>query len=366
MIAAERMRDEDSAPPQTTLAEELGQPQLDPAVRSELVKHLDHLALVFREIQEQADRLGVKHIPSILARHRTEVYRTAIAIGDWLNEFLASGPAPSQVQALRQQVVAIVRELSRTSPILQLSLGKPRALGGDLELITWLLDERPVGADLSAMVLNDFYRSSVSGRAYRGQLQLLINAVNRQIERQVAAGNDPVRVLSLHVSGVSALLTPEEVEALAAHAWFTCLDANPQTLRATARSLPQPLRKRVSFTRADAVRYVVGPDRPAHSFDIMYGAGLVDHLSPARTVQLVQGCYSLLRPGGMLLLGCTTPDLPPGEQVFRAWVMDRQVYYRDEAAWREILAPSGFDLGTLRFEYEPLRASMLVSVVRLP
>lgn len=364
MSAAERMSGEDAAAPPTTPAEELGQPQLDPAVRSELAVHLDRLVLVFKEIQEQADRLGAAHIPSILARHRTEVYRTVIAVGDWINEFLASGPAPSEVQALRQQVVAIVRELSRTSPILQLSLGKPRALGGDLELITWLLDVRPVGADLRAMVLNDLYRSSVSGRAYRGLLQLLVNTVNREIERHVAAGNDAVRILSLHVSGVGEVLTPEQAEALAAHVRLTCLDANPQALRAAARSLPEPLRERFSFVRADALRYVVGPNRPTQSFDIMYAAGLFDHLGPAPAAQLVQGCYSLLTPGGILLMGCSTPGMPPGEQILRAWVMDRQVYYRDEAAWREILAHSGFDLGTLRFEYEPLRASMLVSVVR--
>lgn len=328
--------------------------------------HLDRLVLVFKEIQEQADRLGAAHIPSILARHRTEVYRTVIAVGDWINEFLASGPAPSEVQALRQQVVAIVRELSRTSPILQLSLGKPRALGGDLELITWLLDVRPVGADLRAMVLNDLYRSSVSGRAYRGLLQLLVNTVNREIERHVAAGNDAVRILSLHVSGVGEVLTPEQAEALAAHVRLTCLDANPQALRAAARSLPEPLRERFSFVRADALRYVVGPNRPTQSFDIIYAAGLFDHLGPVPAAQLVQGCYSLLTPGGILLMGCSTPGMPPGEQILRAWVMDRQVYYRDEAAWREILAHSGFDLGTLRFEYEPLRASMLVSVVRSP
>lgn len=201
MSAAERMSGEDAAAPPPTPVEELGQPQLDPAVLSELAAHLDRLALVFNEIQEEADRPGASPIPSILAQHRTAVNRTAIAIGDRINEFLASGPAPSEIQALRQQVVAIVRELSRTSLILQFSLGKPRALGGDLELITWLLDVRPAGADLHAMVLNDFYRSSVSGRAYRGQLQSLVNTVRREIERHVAAGNDPVRILSLHVSG---------------------------------------------------------------------------------------------------------------------------------------------------------------------
>lgn len=352
--------------PMTARPEEPGQTQLDPVVQSELAAHLNQLALLLEEIQEQVARQGASHIPALLAQHRAMVYRTLIALGDWINEFLARKPAPSEIQALRHQVAAVIQEWSRTSPLLRSSLGKPRPQGGDPGLITWLLDMRPAGADVPALVLNDFYRFSIGGRAYRERMKLLVNAVLREIERRVAAGNDPVRILSLHISGASEVLTLEQIEAVADRVRVTCLDTNPQVLRAAVRALPEPLKGKFSFVNADALHYATSPNRPAHPFDLIYGIGTFDHLESVLAAQLAQGCHSLLAPGGMLLAGSSTSGVPSGERILRAWLTDWEIHYRDEVAWREFLTNSGFDLGTLRFEYEPLRANMLVSIERSP
>ena len=111
--------------------------------------------------------------------------------------------------------------------------------GGDPEFATWLLDLRPSGADIPALLWNDLYRSSVCGRAYRGRVELLVNTVRHEIERRVAAGTDPVRVLSLHISGAAEVLPLEQAETLAPHIRVTCLDTNSSALRVAASRAAQ-------------------------------------------------------------------------------------------------------------------------------
>jgi hypothetical protein len=116
--------------------------------------------------------------------------------------------------------------------------------------------------------------------------------------------------------------------------------------------------------RADALRYASRPDRPGQPFDVIYGISLFEHLNLNQAIQLARDCHTLLTTGGVLLAGSVTPGMPASEQILRAWLTEWELQYRDEASWREVLNQSGFDVEHLRFDYEPLRANMLITAER--
>ncbi len=339
--------------------------QLEPVTQRELSALLNHLSQLIGEIQEEVERQAPRRIPVVLEQHRTRVYQAMTALGEWINGFLAERPAPAILQQVRQQVVTQIRDWSRGSPLLQYSLDRARSKRGVRELVQHLLDDRPTGADVAALVLNDFYKYSIGGMAFRGRLRLLTEALELNVLSRANAGNKDVRILSLHVGGADELKTLAQDVTFATVAHVTCLDESPDALRDVARSLPAEMRKNFSVVRIEAQHYATSPHRPAEPFDIIYSVSLFEHLKMEQAARLIEDCHSLLGPHGILLAGSVTSKIPSSEQVLRAWLTEQDREYRDEAAWRQVFARSGFDAGRLRFDYEPLKANVVVRAERV-
>jgi hypothetical protein len=302
--------------------------------------------------------------PAILAGHRATVYAAMDALGSGILDFLAEDPPRAQVQATRELIVHTLLEWSRTSPLIRHSIGKSPGQSSDPELVKRLLGGRPAGADIASLILNDYYMYSVGGLAYRGRLGILIKAVQRAVSLRAAAGIDPVRILCLHVSGAEEILSMAQDETFAAVAEVTCIDDRPNALRDARRGLDGRLMRPASFMHAGALRYSERPDRPSRPYDIIYGVSIFEHLAANLAIHLAQDCYTLLAPDGVLLAGSVTVNVPVSEQVLRAWLTGWDLQYRDETMWRAVLARTGFDTERVRFEYEPRRANVLVSVER--
>lgn len=347
------------------LTTEAPQPaELDPTTQTDLTTHLNRLVFLIQEIQEQVDRQGAPYTPIVIEQHRGPFYRVMVALGDWINQFLASQPPPADILLVRHKVVTPIRDWSHTSPLLRHSLGKPRGKSSAPELVQRLLDNRPAGADIPSLVLNDFYKHSTGGIAYLGRLELLIEALAHETLRRAAAGSKPMRILSLHISGANELRTLLENETFAAVAQITCLDERAHVLREMAQNLPAHWKKNFLFVRADPLRYASSPHHPTRPFDLIYSVSLFEHLDLPQASQLARDCHDLLAPGGALLVGSVTPDVPPGEQVLRAWLTDWDLQYRDETTWRRVFATSGFAGAHLLFTYEPLGANVLIRAER--
>ena len=274
------------------------------------------------------------------------------ALGVGIVDFLAADPPPDQAHVVREQIAAQIREWSGTSPLLRHSLRKPRGQAGDPELVKALLEKRPAGAAIPALVFNDYYMYSIGGLAYHDRVRMLVQAVQQAVSGRAAAGANPVRVLSLHVSGAGEILLLAQDETFAEIAEVTCIDNRPSALRAIRRDLKGRFEKRCSFVRVDALDYANWLDQSPQPHDIIYGVGILEHLDTDQAIRLAQDCRTLLAPGGVLLAGSVTKDIPASEQILRAWLTGSEIEYRDEAAWRSIFAQSGFAATALRFEYE--------------
>jgi 2-polyprenyl-3-methyl-5-hydroxy-6-metoxy-1,4-benzoquinol methylase len=325
---------------------------------------LAEISVLIARISAHMSSVSPGEVQNVLAAHRQTFYRTMDAFGVGIIHFLAEDPPPDQIQAVRERITAQIREWSSTSPLLQHSLRKPRGQSSDPELVKALLRERPAGADIAALVFDDYYRYSVGGMAFRDRLEMLVQAVLQTVARCAAAGVNPVRVLSLHASGAGEILLLAQNETFAEIAEVTCIDNRPAALREVSRQLKGRLEKHFSCVHADALQYAEGPDRSHHHYHVIYGVSVFEHLGMSSASLLVRNCHTLLAPGGILLVGSVTPSVPAGEQILRAWLTDWDLQYRDETAWRHVFARSGFDANALRFEYEQYRANVIVSAER--
>jgi hypothetical protein len=334
------------------------------AVPAALRSRLQQVAETLAQITADIKRATHIDMPIILAEHRATFYQAMESLGNGILAFLAEEPRPDEVQAVREQIVRQVREWSSTSPLIRHSLGKPRGQSSDPELVKRLMRGRPAGADIPSLILNDFYMHSVGGLAYRGRVGLLVKAMQQSVSRHAAAGADPVRVLSLHVSGAGEILSLAQDKTFAEVAEVTCIDSRPTALRDVRNSLEDQLQRRCSFVHADALHYAERPDRPRHPYHVIYGVSIFEHLETNSASRLARDCHTLLAPGAILLAGSITPSVPACEQILRAWLTDWDLQYRDETTWRQVFARSGFDANALRFEYEWYKANVIVSAER--
>jgi SAM-dependent methyltransferase len=331
----------------------------------------ERLQSLLREVEERLTQITTHvaratpaEIPIIIAEHRGAFYQVMDALGGGIIDFLSEDPPPDKTQAVREQIAAQIREWSSTSPLLRHSLRKPRGQASDPELVKALLRKQPAGADIPALVLDDYYGHSVGGVAYRNRLGLLVQAVQLGVAKCAAAGVNPVRVLSLHVSGAGEILLMAQDETFAEIAEVTCIDNRPAALREIHRQLKGLLEKRYLCVHADPLRYGERPQHPTQVYDVIYGVSIFEHLGTDSAARLARNCHTLLASGGILLAGSVTPRVPTSEQILRAWLTDWDLKYRDEAAWRQVFARSGFDTTALRFEYERYRANLIVSAER--
>ena len=311
------------------------------------------------QIAAHIARVSPGEVQDVLARHRPTFYGSMEDLGVGILKFLAEGPTPDRIQEVRRLITTQISRWSSTSPILRHSLRKPPGQAVDPELVKALLEKRPAGADIPALVFNDYYKHTVGGSAYRDRLEMLIEAVQDTVSSR-AAGAKSVRILCLHVSGAGEFLTLAQDPTFAEIAEVTCIDSRSVALRDTRRVLQGRLQKRCLFVHEDALRYARRPDRSSQPFDIIYGIGVFEHLNMERAIQLAQDCRTLLAPGGVLYAGSVTVNIPAAEQVLRAWLTGSELQYRDETSWRQIFTQAGFAASALRFAYERYKANVLI------
>ncbi len=224
---------------------------IDPAlaVPERLRSLLQQVEEILAQITAHIARATPAEIPIILAEHRGTFYRVIDALGGGIIDFLAEDPPPDQIEAVRERIAAQIREWSNTSPLLRHSLQELRGQTSDPELVKALLQELPAGADIPALVFNDYYGYSVGGIAFRDRLRMLVQAVLLAVARCAAAGMNPVRILSLQISGAGELLLMAQDETFAKMAEVTCIDPRPAR---PARTPPRPERtaRETLFVRA--------------------------------------------------------------------------------------------------------------------
>jgi SAM-dependent methyltransferase len=303
-------------------------------------------------------------LPVALPRHRAALYAAMDALGGAINAFLAGQPAASEIAAVQARVTGQIRSWSHTGPFFERSFGKLRGYPGDFETIEIIYNCRPGGATQAAQIFDDYYLWTVAARAVRNRLAYLVSRLSADLQAWAAQGVIPVRILSLGSGPGRELAQLVEDPVFHEVAAVTCVDLDAEALRFARSRINGRMNGRMNYLRENVLRFARGPNRPSQPYHIIYAAGLFDYLQPDQATRLIEDCHGLLAPGGRLIVGNFSVDLPANERVLIEWLLEWYLLYRDEADYRRIFAGTSFDVSGLHFEYEPLRGNLFAVAER--
>ncbi len=326
-------------------------------------RQLDQIGDLLRHIEEDycGSGISVHHAPP---HHRPAMLDAMHDLGAAIDAFLASQPPPAEIEAVHHQVTEPIRAWSRTGPFFHHSFTKPRGYPGDFETIEIIYDCRPAGEDLPGLVFDDYYLHARPAHAVRNRLAYLVERLGAEVGRRGAGGRRPVRLLSLGSGPARELAILARQPDFAPVVDVTCLDLDPAALDCARQRIGGRLGGQVHFVCDNALRYARSPHRPDQPFDVIYAAGLFDYLSAGLATRLIEDCYGLLAPGGVLIVGNFSLETYPSDRVLIDWLLDWHLLYRNEVDYRAIFAQTSFDPVNLHFEYEPLRANLFAVAQR--
>lgn len=302
-------------------------------------------------------------VPAVMVQHRTELYRALDAIGGWINDYLATNPSLADREAVRTRIAALIRAWSATSPVFNRLINSAGGIPRDHELSELVLDNRQAGADFPSMFFNDYYLHSIAAQATRNRFAMLTERLLQAVLGRVRTDTNQVQLLNLKSQAGRELIRLADQPAFSL-VQITCLDDSATALRALRAELDNLLPGQAHYLRVDPRQFARGPLRPSRPYDIIYAASFFTYLTKSEAIALVRDCYGLLAPGGILILAGPTNGIPANERILGTWLLGLQLYYRDEADWRDIFAQTPFGVKTLQFEREPLGGDMLVSARR--
>ncbi len=299
-----------------------------------------------------------------LARNRSALYAAMDALGSWINGFLATEPSATELEAAKTCITDLIHLWSRTGPFFDRCFAQRRGHPADFETLEIIYKCRPGGADVRARIFDDYYLHTVVAHTIRHRLTYLTSWLVKETEDRAVRGIFPVRVLSLGIGPGRELRMLAEDPVFREVAAITCLDSDAEALRFVRNRLQDNRDYRITYLRADPLRFARGPGRPSKPYHLIYAAGLFDYLAPDQAWDLIEDCYGLLMSGGRLAVSNLSTSVPANEQALLDWLLTRRPWYRNEQDFRSILAGTSFASGTWHCEHKAMAANLFVVAER--
>lgn len=331
---------------------------------AELAAILNRGDRMLSEIEQQAREAGPNRRDNVLAQNRSRVYELIDELGEWLAEFHADYPSGEEAARVRDMVSRWLTESSSTGPVFAQMRDLAQGKGTYHELMQHLHAERPSGANMTAMVLNDYYLHAKATQAGRGRFELLGQTLEQEMRSRVSAGQGHVDVLCLQYVGGTEWKSTFGSADLARALHITCVDGSTEGSRHARQMLAEQRGARVQVVRSDPLPYLESAQVPSDAFDVAYALNLVERLSNADAGRLIRGSARVLRSGGVLITGSFTPSVPTSEKMLRKVMVEWNWQYRTEHDWERLYWGTPFDIETLKFEYEPAKLALLVIATR--
>jgi SAM-dependent methyltransferase len=319
---------------------------------------LDELAVLIEQIEISVEQGVHGALPSLIAANAATTRRIMEGIGTIFHTVSISGEPPEVADQVRELATARLGAWSSTSPVFYRILHTPRESFDEFEIIVLLLENRPAGGNVAAQILDHYYRNMVTSSSMRNRINQFVSQLADETRRR-AAETHPIRILNLHTGACKELELLARNRPFAQAAHITCLDRDPTALR-RARQRLGPLASQTLFVRADAREHLAARSWPEAPYDIIYTVNLFDQLDDQQTAKLIADCYKGLAPGGVLIFGNYSLNLPIHERTFIAWLMNWNIRCHPEEEWRQIFTRTWLDADCVRFESEELQASQLV------
>jgi SAM-dependent methyltransferase len=224
-----------------------------------------------------------------------------------------------------------IRELVHQDPIARRSFARPRGYAGDAVLLDLMyqteMPERARASRLGRELCQFMYEqpSAVSLRWRRDMLARRLDAVAEEIPE--------ARVLSVACGHLREAQLSQAVRERR-FGQFLALDQDPKSLAVVQRELVPMGVEAVP----GSVKALLREQQTFSNLDFIYAAGLYDYLPQPVAIRLSRILFSMLRPGGRLLLAnYTDGTFDRGCKAYMEAFMDWWLLYREEPELREWL-----------------------------
>lgn len=127
--------------------------------------------------------------------------------------------------------------------------------------------------------------------------------------------------------------------------FFDCVDLDANAI-AYASTLCRPFLQHIEFHHENALRYV-----PSRGYDLVWSAGLFDYVHDKAFVRLLKVLFSLLKPGGRLIVGNFSDFNPSRDymEIFGDW----HLVHRSAAQLLQLAARAGIQAQNTAVDWEP-------------
>ena len=251
----------------------------------------------------------------------------------------------------------------RLGAIWDRSYAKPLGYPGDYEIMNQVYDwqrvgERPYDMLLHRIGLEVAECIKTRMEVVRDRIAELASKNPERPAHILSLGSGPAREVELYLAG------PDAERGSAA---FTLIDQEQQALRyALERTYPNVLKshgrhsvKALNISFTDVLRGTSAMEGLPPQ-DMIYSVGLLDYLTDKRAAGLTKRLFSMLAPGGTLIIG-NMYETPLSNLWPMEFLTDWSLNYRDEAqmlAWAE-----GLDAAQVRTETDPTGRVLLLYIV---
>ncbi len=229
---------------------------------------------------------------------------------------------------------------------------KPLGYAGDYVTMTYLYEERRRGETLFDKIVHQTSKAEPIGRAVKYRKLYMVEKLATRVS---TADDSEVEILSIACGPATEI--EEFAAAYAGHkrVHFTLMDQDDRALAYASRRLSKvfaPSGKPLDATYLYvAVRQLLKDPEVLGSIppqDMIYTAGLFDYLSQRFATGLCERLYSILKPGGLLVVG--NMKAPTDSRWMGSYLLDWDLLYRTEEQLLDLVA--GLPGAMPRIEYE--------------
>lgn len=225
---------------------------------------------------------------------------------------------------------------------------KPRGYAGDFFTIECIYRNEPSGSGRLGPLLDECFLDGYPAKAVRNRRDLLSD----EIRCTVRDTSGDVRIASLACGPAREVFDVFETIDDAHRLNVTLLDIDSEALAFVAdRAKEQECHDRINAVSANLVYLALGRQKlelpPQH---LVYSIGLIDYFNDKLVLRLIDYIYSLLEPGGRVILGNFHPNNV--DKAFMDHILDWKLIHRTEDDMDRLFAASKFGRNCTRFRFE--------------
>jgi len=274
----------------------------------------------------------------------------------------ALGPNSTLSNDVRDELADDYRRLLRPyvymTEVTRRMLEKPRGYAGDFVTIELIYRNEARGIGPLGQLLDRCFLDFDPPRAVRYRRALLCEELARSAAECPRA---PLRVTSLACGPAREIFDfagshgPQSLDA-------TLVDIDPEALEFVEEDA-EDCGLRPHLRRLNLIRAAVRRDpHPATDQNLVYSIGVIDYLSDALVIALLDWIHGMLRPGGRVILGNFHPCNP--SRAMMDEVLEWKLVHRTESDLDRLLAGSRFGKTSTAMRTEATGVNLFASCTR--